>query len=100
MRRDDAWRGSARQTGMGAAGKVIVFGIVKRNGCVKVMPISAHNRVEIMRKVQAHTREGSLHYTDEWQVYATLRMRGRHVMIRKVKGKPVGHDHINGIEGF
>ena len=27
-------------------------------------------------------------------------MRGEHVVIRKEKGRPVGRDHINGIEGF
>ena len=99
---DETTFGGARhgKRGWGAAGKVIVFGIVKRNGCVKAMPIAAHNRAEIMHKIQAHTREGSLFYTDEWQAYATLKMRGEHVMIRKEKGKPVGRDHINGIEGF
>lgn len=29
-----------------------------------------------------------------------IKMRGEHVLIRKEKGKPVGRDHINGIEGF
>nr|WP_232314052.1 transposase [Ralstonia sp. A12] len=47
-----------------------------------------------------HTREGSLYYTDAWQAYATLRLRGDHVVVRKEKGRPVGRDHINGIEGF
>ena len=99
---DETTFGGARhgKRGWGAAGKVIVFGIVKRNGHVKAMPIPAHNRKEIMERIQAHTREGSLYYTDEWQAYATLKMRGEHVMIRKEKGKPVGRDHINGIEGF
>ncbi|WP_253912955.1 transposase [Ralstonia pickettii] len=32
--------------------------------------------------------------------YATLRLRGDHVVVRKEKGKPVGRNHINGIEGF
>ena len=36
----------------------------------------------------------------QWQAYATLKLRGEHVMIRKEKGRPVGRDHINGIEGF
>ena len=79
---------------------VIVFGVIKRNGQVKAMPIAAHSKAEVMSQIQAHTREGSLYYTDEWQAYATLRMRGEHVVIRKEKGKPVGRDHINGIEGF
>ena len=86
--------------GWGACGKVIVFGIVKRNGKVKALPIASHSRAEVMRHIEAHTREGALYYTDEWQAYATLRMRGEHVVIRKEKGKPVGRDHINGIEGF
>jgi transposase len=57
--------------GWGAAGKVIVFGIIKRNGKVKASPIDSHSRKAVMEKVQAHTREGSLFYTDEWQAYAT-----------------------------
>jgi hypothetical protein len=99
---DETTFGGARKgkRGWGAAGKVIVFGIIKRNGQVKAMPIPAHDRVSIMREIDAHTREGALYYTDEWQAYATLKLRGEHVMIRKEKGRPVGRDHINGIEGF
>jgi len=78
---------------LGAAGNVIVFGVVKRNGHVKAMPIAAHNQLEVMREIQAHTREGSLYYTDEWQAYATLRTRGEHVMIRKEKGRPLARPH-------
>ena len=99
---DETTFGGARKgkRGWGAAGKVIVFGIIKRNGRVKAMPIPAHDRKSIMEKIDAHTREGALYYTDEWQAYATLKLRGEHVMIRKAKGRPVGRDHINGIEGF
>jgi transposase len=86
--------------GWGAWGKVIVFGIVQRNGKVKAMPIAAHSQHAVMREIQAHTREGSLYYTDEWRAYATLKLRGEHVMIRKEKGRPRGRHHINGIEGF
>ena len=46
------------------------------------------------------TLGGPLYYTDQWQAYATLKLRGEHVMIRKEKGRPAGRDHINGIEGF
>lgn len=64
------------------------------------MPIAAHSRSEVMRHIQAHTREGAFFYTDEWQAYATLKVRGEHVVIRKEKGKPVGEIICNGIEGF
>ena len=53
-----------------------------------------------MDHIQAKTRESSLYYIDEWQAYATLRLRGDHVIIRKEKGCPQGRDHINGIEGL
>ncbi len=86
--------------GWGAAGKVLVFGIVKRNGLVKAQPIPAHDRASVMQVIQAESREGALFYTDAWQAYATLRLRGDHVVVRKEKGRPVGRDHINGIEGF
>lgn len=99
---DETTFGGARhgKRGWGAAGKVIVFGVVKRNGAVKAVPIEAHSRAAVMQQIQAHTREGSLYYTDEWQAYATLKTRGEHVMIRKERGKPMGRGHINGIEGF
>ena len=86
--------------GWGSAGKVIVFGLVKRNGRVKAMPIPVRDRASIMREIDAHTRKGALYYTDQWQAYATLKLRGEHGMIRKEKGRSVGRDHINGIEGF
>lgn len=99
---DETTFGGARKgkRGWGAAGKVIVLGPIKRNGRVNAMPIPAHDRISIMHEIDAHTREGAPYYTDEWQAYATLKLRGEHVMIRKEKGRPVGRDHINGIEGF
>jgi transposase len=55
---DETTFGGARhgKRGWGAAGKVIVFGVVKRNGHVKAMPIAAHSRLELMRQIQAHHR--------------------------------------------
>lgn len=99
---DETLFGGARKgkRGWGAAGKVLVFGLVKRNGEVRAMPIASRDRVTIMRAIEAHTREGALYYTDEWHAYATLKLRGNHVRIRKEKGRPAGRDHINGIEGF
>ena len=99
---DESTFGGARKgkRGWGAAGKVMVFGIVKRNGLVKAQPIPARDKASVLRVIRAESREGSLYYTDEWQAYATLRLRGDHVVIRKEKGRPVGRDHINGIEGF
>lgn len=86
--------------GWGAAGKVVVFGILKRNGQVRIFPIPHRNREDVMHLVRTKTRPGSLYFTDDWQAYASLRIRGDHVVVRKKGGVPVGRDHINGIEGF
>ncbi|WP_208738285.1 IS1595 family transposase [Oceanidesulfovibrio marinus] len=86
--------------GWGAAGKVIVLGIVKRNGMVRAFPLKARSQAEVVQLVREHTLPGSLYYTDQWQAYASLRLRGEHVVVRKEKGRPKGRDHIKGIEGF
>lgn len=86
--------------GWGAAGKVIVLGILQRDGVVRVFPIKGRGRAVIEQLVVEHTLPGSLYYTDNWQAYAGLAVRGEHVVVRKEKGRPKGRDHINGIEGF
>lgn len=40
------------------------------------MPIAANDPASVMQQIDTHSREGSLYYTDEWQTYATLRLRG------------------------
>lgn len=90
----------AGKRGWGAAGKVIVLGILKRNGMVRVFPVTGRGRTELTNLIATHTVPGSLYYTDEWQAYTTLAVRGAHVVVSKEKGRPRGRDHINGIEGF
>jgi transposase len=50
--------------GWGAAGKVIVLGIVQWNGQVKVFDVPDRGN-EIIRLVRSHTKPGSLCYTDD-----------------------------------
>ncbi len=86
--------------GWGAQGKVIVFGIYQRNGHVLTFPIPSRGKPTIMPIVKTHTKSGSLYYTDDWHAYASLAVRGNHVIVEKDKGVPKGRDHLNGIEGF
>jgi len=86
--------------GWGAAGKIIVVGILQRNGQVRVFPVQKHSDSEIIRLVRLHTKPGSLYYTDDYRAYASLSVRGCHIVVRKEKGKPKGRAHMNGIEGF
>lgn len=86
--------------GWGAAGKIIVLGILQRNGQVRVFPVPRRRRRTILPLVRRTTKPGSLYYTDDWSAYASLAVRGGHVVVRKDKGRPKGRDHLNGIEGF
>lgn len=99
---DETTIGGARRgkRGWGAGGKVIVLGILQRNGQVKVFAVSARKGNRIVGLVRAHTKPGSLYYTDDWHAYDSLRVQGDHVVIRKEKGRPRGRDHLDGIEGF
>ena len=86
--------------GWGAGGKHMVFGILQRDGIVLTFPITHRGRQDLVPLMIAHTKPGSLYYTDDWHAYTFLPIRGNHVIIKKELGKPKGRDHINGIEGF
>lgn len=92
------WRKGKR--GWDARGKVIVLGILQRNGKVKVIPVKGRSADKIIPAVIKNTKPGSLYYTDDWHAYASLSVRGNHVVVSKRKGQPKGRNHINGIEGF
>jgi len=87
--------------GWGAKGKIIVFGIYKRNGKVKLFPIPNRKAKTLVPLIVSHTSSpGSLYYTDDYRAYTFLDVKGNHVVVEKEKGIPKGRDHINGIEGF
>jgi len=86
--------------GWGAEGKVVVFGIYQRNGQVLTFPVPSRATETLHPIIKEHTKPGSLYYTDDWHAYASLPVKGRHVIISKEKGTPKGRDHLNGIEGF
>lgn len=86
--------------GWGARGKLLVFGIVKRNGRVRLSVVPNRRYRTLRREIELHTKPGSLYYTDDYEAYASVALRGERVVVRKEKGRPKGRDHINGIEGF
>ncbi len=90
----------AGKRGWGDGGKIIVPGILKRNGIVRVFPVLGRDGERIIPAVIEATKPGSLYYTDDWHAYGSLSVRGEHIVVRKEKGKPKGRDHINSIEGF
>lgn len=48
------------KTGWGAAGKIIVFGILKRNGSIRFFPIEKSTKKKIVGLIRLHTKSGSL----------------------------------------
>jgi transposase-like protein len=95
---DESPFGGARygKRGWGAAGKILVFGIMKRNGKVRLSVVPNRKYKTLREEIYDHTKTGSLYYTDDYGAYASLPLRGDHVVVKKEKEKPTGRDHING----
>ena len=100
---DKSYFGGRRKgkRGRGALNKVPVFGILERDGIVKV---------EVVKDVTANTlldltiktvRRGSIVYTDKFRSYDALMCCGyRHLKIDHKKRFSSGKVYINGLEGF
>jgi transposase len=100
---DESYFGGRRKgnRGRGAAGKIPVFGILERNGTVKV-EIVPNVRAETLLSITVKTvRRGSVVYTDRYQVYDSLMFCGyRHLSLDHKKHFSRGKVYINGLEGF
>ena len=99
---DETMLGGRRRgkRGWGASGKVLIFGMLKRDGVVRVFAVPNRQKATLLPLIVQHTTPGSLFYTDEYSAYASLKVQGEHIVVTKDKGMPQGRDHINGIEGF
>jgi len=101
---DESYFGGHRKgkRGRGAAGKVAVFGILKRgNRVYTVVPLDLR-RETLMPIIREKVRPDSVVYTDSYAVYDVLDVSEfRHHRINHkeafVRDK---HNHINGIENF
>lgn len=100
---DESYFGGRRkgQRGRGAAGKVPVFGILERNGCVQVEVVPNVRAETILDLTIKKVRRGSIVYTDKFQIYDALMFCGyRHLKIDHGKYFSRGRVYINGLEGF
>jgi len=89
-------------SGKGAAGKVAVFGILKRGGSVYAQMIANCGRAELVPIIRRKVSPASVVFSDSWGGYDTLSVEGYH-------HERINHDHelvdskgrhINGIENF
>lgn len=103
---DESYFGPTRvrgKRGRGASGKIIVFGLLKREGNVYTTIISKAVKKEIMPIIRRVVRKGSDIYTDGWKSYDALAVYGyNHKKVKHTEDEFVSEDgsHINGVESF
>lgn len=100
---DEAYFGGKRRgkRGRGSENKIIVFGILERNGTVSVDIIQDASAKSLVKETVKKVRRGSIVYTDKWKGYDSLMFCGyRHLQIDHDERFSRGKVYINGIEGF
>jgi transposase len=100
---DESYFGGRRKgkRGRGAAAKVPVFGILERDGVVKVEAVKDVTAKTLLSLTIKTVRRGAIVYTDKYRSYDSLMFCGyRHLKIDHGKKFSSGKVYINGIEGF
>lgn len=100
---DESYFGGRRKgkRGRGAFNKVPVFGILERNGLVKVEAVKDVKAETLLNLTVQTVRRGSIVYTDKFKSYDSLMFCGyRHLKIDHNKKFSSGRVYINGVEGF
>jgi transposase len=100
---DESYFGGTRKgkRGRGAAGKVPVFGILKRGGRVYTQVIPDASSKTLMPIIRDKVQPDSIVYSDGWLGYNALHVSEfKHYRINHSKLFANGRNHINGIENF
>lgn len=103
---DESYFGPRRvrgKRGRGAAGKTIVFGVLKRNGRVYTEIIPDVKKRSLQAIIRGKVDVGSIIHSDGWRGYDGLVDVGyeKHFRVHHGKSEFVrGKSHINGIEAF
>ena len=101
---DESYFGGARKgkRGRGAAGKVIVFGILKRGDRVYTKVVDDTKADTLMPIIRQKIAPDSIVYTDCYRSYNALDVSGfhHHRINHSTHFAEQKHNHINGIENF
>ena len=100
---DESYFGGRRKgrRGRGAAGKVVVFGILKRNGRVYTGVVGNAKSETLLPVIKKKIMPDSIVYTDSLSSYDKLDVSGFiHYRINYSKEFADRQNHINGIENF
>ncbi len=100
---DESYFGGRRkgQRGRGAAGKIPVFGLLKRGGKVYTKIIPDASSATLYPIIERKVIPDSIVYSDCWRGYNVLDVSEfKHFRINHSKLFADRHNHINGIENF
>ena len=101
---DETYVGGKRpgKPGRGAAGKTIVFGMLKRGGDVMAKVVPNVSKRTLYPIITENIEPGSTVHTDEFGTYRGLDRAGyRHETVNHGLGEYVsGDSHVNAVEGF
>ena len=100
---DESYFGGRRKgkRGRGSAGKVPVFGLLKRNGKVYAAIIPDAKTKTLMPIIRERVKPDSIVYSDCWRGYNALDVSEfKHYRINHSELFADKHNHINGIENF
>jgi len=100
---DESYFGGVRKgkRGRGAAGKVAVFGLLKRGGKVYTAIIPDAKTSTLLPIIEGKVEPDSIVYTDTFKAYNALDVSDfHHRRINHSKLFAQQHNHINGIENF
>jgi transposase len=100
---DESYFGGVRKgkRGRGAAGKVVVFGMLKRHGKVFTVVVENTKTKTLMNEIARKIKPDSVVYTDAYHSYDALDVSEfHHVRINHSDIFVDEKNHINGIENF
>ena len=100
---DESYFGGTRKgmRGRGAAGKIPVFGLLKRRGKVFAKIIPDASTATLLPIIERKVVPDSIVYSDCWAAYNAIDVtRFHHLRINHSKLFADKHNHINGIENF
>ncbi len=87
--------------GRGGAGKVAVFGLLKRHGRVHAVMIPNAGHQTLMSIIRKKVQPDSIVYSDSWHAYDKPDVSEfHHERIDHSRHLALGRNHINGIENF
>ena len=100
---DESYFGGVRKgkRSRGAAGKIPVFGLLKRGGKVYTQIVTDTKTETLLPIIRQKIKPESIVYTDSYRSYNVLDVSGfKHYRINHSKLFAHKHNHINGIENF